>query len=185
MGSTNGPKIHESLSYPYLAEHLYLERLAAIKVLHVQIEPKTQERFRREARTIAHLQHPHILQVLEFGLDNQTPYLVMEYTPGGTLRSEHLKGTRLSFEQIVTYVKQIASALDYAHQQRVIHRDVKPDNLLLNAKDEVVLSDFGLAVVQRSLDSLSMSNLAAGSPLYMAPEQIQTQSCAASDQYAL
>src|SRR5205085_2635242 len=100
-------------------------------------------------------------------------------------RSEHPKGTRLSFEQIVTYVKEIASALDYAHQQRVIHRDVKPDNLLLTANHEVVLSDFGLAVVQRSLDSLSMSNPAAGTPLYMAPEQIQRQPCAASDQYAL
>src|SRR5439155_7527301 len=113
----------------YLGEHQYLERLAAIKVLHVQIEPKTQEQFRREARTIAHLQHPHILQVLEFGIDDQTPYLVMEYTPGGTLRSQYPKGTRLPLEQIVTYVRQIASALDYAHQQRVIHRDVKPDKL--------------------------------------------------------
>src|SRR5205085_2040854 len=100
-------------------------------------------------------------------------------------RSEHPKGTRLSFEQIVTYVKEIASALDYAHQQRVIHRDVKPDNLLLTANHEVVLSDFGIAVVQRTLDSLSMSNPAAGTPLYMAPEQIQRQPCAASDQYAL
>jgi eukaryotic-like serine/threonine-protein kinase len=168
----------------YLGEHLYLERPAAIKVLRVQMDTETQEQFRREARTIAHLQHPHILQVLDFGLADQTPYLVMEYTPGGTLRSQHPKGTRLSLEQIVTYVKQIALALDYAHQQRVIHRDVKPDNLLLNAKDEVVLSDFGIAVVQRTLDSLSTRD-PAGTPLYMAPEQIQRQPCAASDQYAL
>src|SRR5438105_14395787 len=106
----------------------------------------------------------------------------MEYTPGGTLRSHHPKGTRLPFEQIMTSVKQIASALDYAHQQRVIHRDVKPDNLLLNAKDDIVLSDFGLAVVQRTVDSLSTSNPAAGTPLYMAPEQIQRKPCAASEQ---
>src|SRR5438552_12391859 len=151
----------------YLGEHLYLERLAAIKVLHVQMDPDTHEPFRREARTIAHLQHPHIVPVLDFGLDEQTPYLVMEYTPGGTLHSQHPKGTRLPYEQIVSYVKQIASALDYAHQQRVIHRDVKPANLLLNAKGEIVLSDFGLAVVQRTLDSLSTQN-PAGTPLYMA-----------------
>src|SRR5205823_14850687 len=88
----------------YLGEHQYLERLAAIKVLHVQMDSKTQEQFRREARTIAHLQHPHILQVLEFGIDDQTPYLVMEYTPGGTLRSQHPKGTPLPVEEIMTSV---------------------------------------------------------------------------------
>src|SRR5437763_10999667 len=168
----------------YLGEHLYLERLAAIKVLHVQMQPETHEPFQREARIIARLQHPHIVPVLDFGLHDHTPYLVMEYTPGGTLRSHHPKGTRLSVEQIVAYVKQIASALDYAHQQRVIHRDVKPDNLLLNTKDEVVLSDFGIAVVHQTMEPLSIQN-PAGTPLYMAPEQIQGKPCAASDQYSL
>jgi serine/threonine protein kinase/DNA polymerase III delta prime subunit len=168
----------------YLGEHEYLERPAAIKLLHVQMEQDTQEQFRREARTIAHLQHPHIVSVLDFGFAEQTPYLVMEYTPGGTLRSRHPKGTQLPLEQIVIYVKQIASALDYAHQQRVIHRDVKPENLLLNAKGEVVLTDFGLSVVQQTLESLS-SQGPAGTPLYMAPEQIRHRPCAASDQYAL
>src|SRR5690348_6669526 len=168
----------------YLGEHLYLERPAAIKVLRVQMEKDTQEQFRLEARTIANLQHPHIVPVLDFGLADQTPYLVMEYTPGGTLRSQHPKGTRLPLEQIVAYVKQIAAALDSAHQQRIIHRDVKPENLLLTAKGEVVLSDFGLAVVQRTLESLSTQE-PAGTPQYMAPEQIQHHPCAASDQYAL
>src|SRR5690348_5316650 len=168
----------------YLGEHQYLERLAAIKVLHLRMEQDTQEQFRLEARTIANLQHPHIVQVHDFGLDEQTPYLVMEYTSGGTLLSQHPKGTRLCLEQIVTYVKQVASALEYAHQQRVIHRDVKPANLLLNARGEVVLSDFGLAVVQRTLESLSTQG-PAGTPLYMAPEQIRGKPCPASDQYAL
>src|SRR6202165_1155610 len=112
------------------------------------------------------------------------PYLVVEYTPNGTLRARHPKGAHLSLEQIVQYVKQIAPALDYAHQQRVIHRDVKPENMLLSANNEVVLSDFGLAVVQRSLDSLSTQNQ-AGTPIYMAPEQIRGKPTAASDQYAL
>jgi eukaryotic-like serine/threonine-protein kinase len=168
----------------YLGEHLYLERLAAIKVLHVQVEPETQEQFRREARTIAHLQHPHIVRVLDFGLQNQTPFLVLEYIPNGTLRTRHPTGTRLPLEQIVTYVKQIASALDYAHQQRVIHRDVKPENMLLNANDEVVLSDFGIAMVQQTRESLSTQD-SAGTPLYMAPEQIRGKPCPASDQYSL
>ncbi len=135
----------------YLAEHRYLEVPAAIKVLHMRMEPDTHAQFLREARTIAHLQHPHIVRVLEFGFQDQTPFLVMEYTPNGTLRTQHPKGMRLSLEQVVSYVKQIAPALDYAHQQRVIHRDVKPENMLLNTNDEVVLSDFGIAVVQHSL----------------------------------
>ena len=168
----------------YLAEHLYLETLAAIKVLHMRMEPESYEVFHREGRTIAHLQHPHIIRIIDFGFEDQTPYLVMEYIPNGSLRVRYPKGTCLSLEQIVDYVKQIASALDYAHEQRVIHHDVKPENLLLNAKGEIVLSDFGIAVVQRTLASLSEQNM-AGTPRYMAPEQIRRQPCSASDQYAL
>jgi serine/threonine protein kinase len=168
----------------YLAEHQYLEIPAAIKVLHVRMGPETHERFRREARTIAHLQHPHIVRVLEFGIQEQTPYLVMEYAPGGTLRTRHPRGTSLPLEQIATYVKQIAPALDYAHQQHVIHRDIKPENMLLSAQQEVVLSDFGIAVIQPTTESLSTQD-PAGTPLYMAPEQIRGKPCAASDQYAL
>ena len=169
----------------YLGEHRYLEREAAIKVLHVRMEASTtHEAFRREARTIAQLHHPHIVGVYDFGFEDNTPYLVMEYTPNGTLRSQFAKGTRLPFEQIVATVSQVASALDYAHEQHVIHRDVKPENILLRTNDEVMLSDFGLAVVQSTLDSDSMQS-PAGTPIYMAPEQIQHKPCAASDQYAL
>jgi serine/threonine protein kinase/DNA polymerase III delta prime subunit len=168
----------------YLAEHLYLEIPAAIKILHARMKPDSHESFRREARTIAHLQHPHIVRVFDFGIQDQIPYLVMEYIQGGTLRSLHPQGTRLPYEQIVSYVKQIASALDYAHEQRVIHCDVKPENILLNAKGEVVLSDFGVAVVKDTLALVSEHNI-AGTPRYMAPEQFQDQACAASDQYSL
>ena len=108
------------------------------------------------------------------------------------LCARHPKGTRLSLEHIVHYVKQIASALDYAHQQRVIHRDVKPENMLLTANNEVMLSDFGISVVHRSIDSPSIGSTdshstqhPAGTPIYIAPEQIQGNPCAASDQYAL
>ncbi len=168
----------------YLGEHQYLERPAAVKVLHIQMAPDSHEAFRREARTIARLDHPHIIRVLDFGIEGQIPYLVMEYMPNGTLRTQHPKGTLLPFEKILDYVKQIASALDYAHEQKVIHRDIKPENILLNTRHEVVLSDFGIAVVQPTLDSLSLQS-AVGTPLYMAPEQIRGQPCAASDQYAL
>ncbi len=168
----------------YLGKHQYLERLDAIKVLQLQMAEGTHESFRREARTIAQLHHPHIIGVHDFGFESQTPYLVMAYMPNGTLRSKYSEGTHLSFEQIAIFVKQIASALDYAHQQQVIHRDVKPENILLGNNDEAVLSDFGIAVVPTTLDTLTMNN-PAGTPMYMAPEQIQRKACAASDQYAL
>ena len=168
----------------YLGDHQYLERQAAINVLHIPIAPASQEAFRREARTIAQLDHPHIIRIYDFGFQDQTPYLVMEHSPSGTLRQRHPRGTRLSFEQISTYAKQIAEALDHAHEHHVVHRDIKPENLLLNARDEVILSDFGLAVVEHTLASLSIEKL-AGTPPYMAPEQIQGKPCAASDQYAL
>ena len=168
----------------YLGEHQYLEIPAAIKVLHARLGPETHEQFRREARTIAHLQHPHFVRVLEFGIQDQAPYLVLEFAPGGTLRTQHPKGTQLPLEQIVTYVKHLAPALDYAHQHGVIHRDVKPENMLLNTQHEVVLSDFGIAVVHQTLAPLSTQQ-PAGTPLYMAPEQIQGKPCPASDQYAL
>ena len=108
-----------------------------------------------EKLVLSHNCATHIIGIHDFGVENQTPYLVMEYSPGGTLRTRYPRGTRLSFEQIVSSVWQIASALDYAHQQHVIHRDIKPENILLNADDNVVLSDFGLAVVERTFTSLS------------------------------
>ena len=168
----------------YLAEHLHLETLAAIKVLHVQMEPESYQVFLSEARIIARLQHPHIIRIIDFGIQDQTPYLVTEYAANGALGSVHPRGSSVPEEKIISYVHQIAAALDYAHEQRVIHRDVKPENILLNAKHEVVLSDFGIAVVQRTLNSLSTQN-PAGTPLYMAPEQIRGRPCPASDQYAL
>jgi serine/threonine protein kinase len=170
----------------YLAEHLHLEKLAAIKILHVftELNERARDKFLHEARVNALLQHPHIIRILDFGFDESMPYMVMDYAPNGTLRTLHPRGTRVSAECIVSYVNQIASALHYAHQRRVIHRDVKPENILLNSKQELVLSDFGVAVVQPTLDSLSTQG-PAGTPLYMAPEQIDGKPCAASDQYAL
>lgn len=103
--------------------------------------------FRNEARMIAHLEHPHIVQVLDFGVEGDTPFLVMMYAPNGTLRQRHSRGVPLPTELIVDDVKQIASALQFAYQQRLIHRDIKPENMLLGRENEVLLSDFGIALV--------------------------------------
>ena len=142
------------------------------------------EQFRREARTIAHLIHPHIVRVLDFGVEGSTPFLVMDYAPNGTLRKLHPKGTRLSLTTVVTYVRQIAPALQYAHEHKLIHRDIKPENLLVGRANEVLLSDFGIALVGQSSRYQSTRDM-AGTIAYMAPEQIEAHPRPASDQYAL
>ncbi len=169
----------------YLGEHVHLQAQAAVKILHMQFSQKYFESFQQEARTIARLHHPHIIRVLDFGIaQDATPYLVMDYAPGGTLRTRYPRGTRLPLEQVVLLVKQVASALQHAHDQKIIHRDIKPENMLLGVQNELLLSDFGLAVVQQASSSLSHQNQ-AGTPLYMAPEQLRGKPGTASDQYAL
>ncbi len=128
----------------YLGEHVHLRTLAAIKLLHGPWDESEVEGFLGEARTLAYLRHPHIVRVLDFGVQQGTPFLVMEYAPGGTLRQLHPKGMRLPLQTVVAYLKQVASALQYAHDQRLIHRDLKPENLLLGHDQQVWLSDFGL-----------------------------------------
>ena len=168
----------------YLGEHIHLNTQAAIKVLHGQLANNDVEAFLTEARTIAHLRHPHIVQVLDFGVEDTTPFLVMEYAPGGNLRQRHPKGSQLPLDTIVSYVKQMADALQYAHQEKLVHRDIKPEDMLLGRNLEVLLSDFGIAVVIQSVRSQHAQD-AAGTIAYMAPEQIQANATSASDQYAL
>lgn len=171
----------------YLGEHIYLETQAAIKVLHTQLESDDVEHFRHEARIIARLVHPHIVRVLEFGVEDGTPFLVVDYAPNGTLRKRYPKGVALPLSQVVTYTSQIADALQYAHDQRVVHRDVKPENMLVGRRNEVLLSDFGIAIVSQTSryhNTQSMQDV-AGTVAYMAPEQIQYQAVPASDQYSL
>ncbi|HJT54850.1 MAG TPA: molecular chaperone DnaK, partial [Ktedonobacteraceae bacterium] len=166
----------------YLAEQSYLKRHAAIKILHMQED--TMQKFLQEARAIAHLKHPHIVSVLEFGVQDSIPFLVMDYAPLGTLRDRYSRGTRLPPLTILPYVRQMASALHYAHQQKIVHRDVKPENMLLQADGTLLLSDFGIAVAAHQTNSLSIQNF-SGTPQYMAPEQFQGKPRPASDQYSL
>ncbi len=168
----------------YLGEHIYLDTQTAIKVLHTQLAGQDVEQFRQEARTIAHLEHPHIVRLLDFGVEGTTPYLIMSYAPNGTMRERYPKGTRLPLEQVVFYVKQIAQALQYAHDRKIIHRDIKPENMLFGPEDQVVLSDFGIALVSQS-SRYQQPNDMAGTIAYMAPEQIAAHPRPASDQYSL
>ncbi len=168
----------------YLGEHIYLKRQSAIKMLHVHLPKKAVKDFLNEACTIARLDHPYIVRVLDYGVENGTPFLVMDYAPNGSLRQRFPEGMRVPLEQIVPLVQQIASALDYAHQQQLIHRDVKPENILLGAQDQALLSDFGLVLVAQSMHTQAATAM-AGTILYMAPEMLEGKVHFASDQYAL
>ena len=170
----------------YLGEHVYLKTQAAIKVLRTQLASDDLKDFLHEARIIAHLKHPHIVRVLEFGVeeDDSQIFLVMDYAPNGTLRQQHPKGTRLEMSCIIQYVRQVADALQYAHDQRLIHRDVKPENMLLGQNNEVLLSDFGVATVFQNSLSFDKQEI-VGTLGYIAPEQLRGRPRRASDQYAL
>lgn len=166
----------------YLADDLHRKSRVAIKILP-QLTDSDLISFLNEARTIR-LQHPYIVQVRDFGVDHRIPFIVMDYAPNGTLRQKYPKGTCHSLKTVVSYVNQIADALQYAHDERMIHRDIKPENLLLGRNNEILVSDFGIAMVAPTSRSQSVLEM-AGTVSYMAPEQIQGRPCFASDQYAL
>ncbi len=154
-----------------------LERYVAVKVLDpmVSSEELFLARFQREARAVALLRHPHIVQIYDFGHVNDMYYMVMEYVDGQSLR-ERLKAaiTESRFmpvQEVLGIVWSIASALDYAHQRGVVHRDIKPGNILLSSDGQAVLSDFGIAQMVTS-SRLTLSGL-VGTPHYMSPEQGQ------------
>ena len=168
----------------YLGQHIRLHTQVAIKVLHTHLSPEEIEQFQREAETIANLVHPHIVRVFDFDVANGIPFLVMDYCPEGTLRQRHPKGGHVQLPTIVSYIKQVAGALQYAHNQKIIHRDVKPENMLIGHHNALLLSDFGIAATAHSTSSMS-TQVPVGTIFYMAPEQIQAQARPASDQYAL
>ncbi|MBO0778074.1 MAG: serine/threonine protein kinase [Ktedonobacteraceae bacterium] len=169
----------------YLAVHRHLETQAAIKVLHTRLSENEQQNFLAEARIVARMKHPHIIHILEFGLeDNEIPYLVMNYTPNGTLRNTYLRGRPVPLRECLPILRQVASALQYAHDQKFIHRDIKPENMLIGEHNEVFLSDFGIATQARSSRSQTIQEV-TGTVSYMAPEQLQGKPRIASDQYSL
>ncbi len=169
----------------YLAEQVRDNFRVAIKLLHIRLSHREElKAFINEARTIR-LKHVHIVPLLDFGISQEeVPFLVMEYIAQGTLRDWYPQGSRLPLTQVVNYAQQVATALQYAHEQHLVHRDVKPENMLLRVDGTVLLSDFGV-VVAHSSPSLSLHQEIGGTTAYMAPEQIRGKAKAASDQYSL
>ena len=149
-----------------------LDRHVAVKVLpsYYTEDPTFVGRFAQEARTVASLNNPNILQIFDFGDDKGFTYIVTEMVSGGTLEDK-LTGEPLQIEDVLRYMRPLAQALDYAHASGIIHRDLKPANVLLSEDDRPILADFGLARMLESAVRFTQANQALGTPEYMAPEQ--------------
>jgi len=171
----------------YLGQEVHDGTFAAVKLLK---EQKVHDFINEVSRT-NRLQHPNIVKIRDFGIrtPDDTAFIIMEYAPNGSFREKYPRGTRVPIDVIVTSVKQVASALQYAHDQRVIHRDVKPENLLLNARNMLLLSDFGIATASRTAMTANTRQAGQGDIIgtyaYMAPEQLIGRPVSASDQYSL
>src|SRR5579859_2341841 len=169
----------------YLGEHIHLKSLAAIKVLATRLTEDLQDNFLNEARILARFSHANIIRLLDFGIDEGVPFLVMEYAPYGTLRRLHPHTAKLPLITVIDYINQIADGLQYAHDQKLIHRDLKPDNILIGQGGNLLLSDFGVALIAQTTNARNPEIDFAGTAAYMAPEQLEGMPQFASDQYAL
>ncbi|RBH58462.1 MULTISPECIES: serine/threonine-protein kinase [Pseudomonas] len=182
-----GEEIGEgAMATVYLATQRSLERKVALKVMAAALaaDPTFCERFLREGRTLARLSHPNTVTIHDIGNVGELYYMAMEYLPNGTLKERIAAG--LSPEQGLAYVRQIASALGYAHAQGLVHRDVKPANILFRADGTAVLSDFGIAKSLDDRTQFTQAGFAVGTPSYMSPEQARGQDLdGRSDLYAL
>jgi len=161
----------------YKARQPKLDRYVALKLLPqaLAVEPAFAERFNREARVLARLNHPNIVTVHDFGQSGGFCYLLMEYVDGVNLR-QAMRAGRFSPSQALALVPRICEALQFAHSEGVLHRDIKPENILLDLRGRVKIADFGIAKLlgeARERPTLTASGVAMGTPHYMAPEQLE------------
>jgi serine/threonine-protein kinase len=176
------------MSTVYLAEDETLERWVAIKVLHREIsdQPDQLERFRREARSVAQLSHPNVVAVIDAGEDGGHPYIVFEYVEGETLKQRIERLGQLPSDESVAYAIEIARGLGTAHLQRLVHRDVKPQNVLIDAEGRAKVTDFGIARSLGKDRALTATGRVLGTTDYVSPEQAMGQGVdARTDIYSL
>jgi serine/threonine-protein kinase len=156
----------------YYAEHQVLERPLVIKVLHSHLarDPEMRERFRREAEAASQLVHPHICTIIDYAETAEAVFIVMPFLAGGSLADVLVKDRSVAAGPAAAVCAQVATALDYAHRRGVVHRDVKPDNVLFDEDGHALLTDFGIATA-RFHGRLTGTGRAMGTPHYMSPEQ--------------
>jgi len=156
----------------WLAQDVNLDRPIAIKIIsHIDFKSMALERFSREARSIAKLNHPSIVQIYDVGKEENTPYIVMEYVDGLNLATLISKG-KIRISWGIHVAKQISEALLFAHEQGIIHRDIKPGNILIDSRYDITkITDFGLAKGQDNISTVTAAGTVLGTPAYMAPEQ--------------
>lgn len=156
----------------YLAEDIILQRKVAVKILRLDLrnEPQTQARFQREALATSELSHPNIVSVLDVGTDHGLPYMVMEYVDGPDLKDYIRENSPLDLREVIQIMDQILSAVALAHKHNVIHRDLKPQNILMDKRGNIKIADFGIAVALNQ-SSITQTNSVMGSVHYMSPEQ--------------
>jgi len=177
----------------YQAHQSNLDRLVAVKILSQALtnEPGYAERFNREAKTAASLEHPNIVPVYDYGTHEQITYVVMRLLTGGTvgerLHHQQQNGLELpSLSEVSQLLRQVASALDYAHSLGVIHRDIKPSNIMFDNRGTPYVVDFGIAKLLEGSANMTSTGMVMGTPAYMAPEQWRGDKIsAATDQYAM
>jgi serine/threonine-protein kinase len=158
----------------YKAYHPALDRYVAIKIMHpaFKADPQFFERFQREARVVAKLEHPNIIPIYDFNEHQGEPYLVMRFVEGDTLKPRMESGP-LSSAEILHLTRPVCQALAYAHQQGVLHRDIKPSNIMLSSNGDIFLTDFGLARMVQAGESTLSQDMMIGTPQYISPEQAQ------------
>lgn len=164
-----------SFATVYVARDLENNQIYAVKVMHLELsnDGELQARFQREAHILLNLSDPHIVRIVDYGYDNNMNYIVMDYIDGQNLKYYMINDGLMEPLRALNYARQIAEGLDIAYKQGVVHRDIKPQNILINSRDMVKITDFGLARSRETV-TLTQSNVFMGTAYYISPEQAES-----------
>ncbi len=164
-----------SFATVYIARDIKSNRIYAVKVMHLEFSDDGEllARFQREAHILLHLSDPHIVQIFDYGDENDMHYIVMDYIDGQNLKYQTLTSGPMDPLRALNYARQIAEGLDTAYKHGVVHRDIKPQNIVINSKDVVKITDFGLSRSRETV-TLTQSNVFMGTAYYIPPEQAES-----------